>query len=84
MFKAKLFNQFLATAWLAIILSSPLQATEKSTILDKIKLPEGFTISLFSDNVPNARSMALGKDGHSSIRWIIELLVNIIEANNTV
>lgn len=63
MFKAKLFNQFLATAWLAIILSSPLQATEKSTILDKIKLPEGFTISLFSDNVPNARSMALSKDG---------------------
>ncbi|MBT4145681.1 MAG: sorbosone dehydrogenase family protein, partial [Gammaproteobacteria bacterium] len=63
MFEAKPFNQFLATGWLAILLSSPLQATEKSAILDKIKLPKGFSISLFADNVPNARSMALGKDG---------------------
>ena len=63
MFKAKLFNQFLATGWLAIILSSQLQATERPINLDKIKLPKGFTISLFADNVPNARTMALGKNG---------------------
>jgi len=30
--------------------------------LDKIKLPPGFQISVFADNVPNARSLALGKN----------------------
>ncbi|HEX5338589.1 MAG TPA: PQQ-dependent sugar dehydrogenase [Gallionella sp.] len=31
--------------------------------LDKIKLPPGFKISLYADNVPGARSMALSPDG---------------------
>ncbi|MCR4299863.1 MAG: PQQ-dependent sugar dehydrogenase [Gallionella sp.] len=31
--------------------------------LDKIKLPPGFRISLYADNVPGARSMALSPDG---------------------
>lgn len=31
--------------------------------LDTIKLPPGFSISLYADNVPGARSMALGADG---------------------
>ncbi|MDB5809752.1 MAG: putative soluble quinoprotein glucose/sorbosone dehydrogenase [Betaproteobacteria bacterium] len=31
--------------------------------LDKIKLPPGFEISVFADNVPNARAMALGEKG---------------------
>lgn len=31
--------------------------------LDKIKLPEGFTISVYSDAVPNARQMALTPGG---------------------
>ena len=31
--------------------------------LDQIKLPPGFEISLFADNVPNAREMALGDKG---------------------
>jgi glucose/arabinose dehydrogenase len=31
--------------------------------LDTIKLPPGFRISVFADNVPEARSMALGPDG---------------------
>ncbi|MGC2520857.1 MAG: PQQ-dependent sugar dehydrogenase [Burkholderiales bacterium] len=30
--------------------------------LDKIKLPPGFEINVFADNVPNARSLALGKN----------------------
>jgi glucose/arabinose dehydrogenase len=30
--------------------------------LQSIRLPSGFEISLFADNVPNARSLALGKD----------------------
>lgn len=31
--------------------------------LSKIKLPPGFEISLYTDEVPNARTMALGADG---------------------
>ncbi|HEV8520030.1 MAG TPA: sorbosone dehydrogenase family protein [Burkholderiales bacterium] len=31
--------------------------------LDKIKLPPGFSISVFADNVPDARAMALGDQG---------------------
>ena len=31
--------------------------------LDKITLPPGFHISVFAENVPNARAMALGRDG---------------------
>ncbi|GAW85172.1 conserved hypothetical protein [Bathymodiolus platifrons methanotrophic gill symbiont] len=63
MFKAKLFNQFLAIGWLFILLFSQLQASEKQTLLDNIKLPKGFAISLFADNVPNARTMTLGNKG---------------------
>lgn len=63
MFKAKLFNRFLTAGWLAVLLTSQLPAAEKQQSLDHIKLPQGFTISLFADNVPNARTMALGKDG---------------------
>ncbi len=31
--------------------------------LERIKLPAGFSISLYAENVPNARSLALGKKG---------------------
>src|SRR5687768_1157619 len=31
--------------------------------LSKLKLPAGFSIALYADNVPGARSMALGSDG---------------------
>jgi len=31
--------------------------------LDKIKLPDGFAICFYADNVPGARSMALGENG---------------------
>lgn len=31
--------------------------------IDKISLPEGFKISVFAENVPNARAMALGDNG---------------------
>ena len=64
MFRLKLFNQFLLTAGLVLLLaSSHTQAANKQQILKKLKLPKGFTITLFADNVPDARTMALGKDG---------------------
>ena len=31
--------------------------------LDKITLPPGFSITVYADNVPNARGMALGQNG---------------------
>ena len=31
--------------------------------LDKLTLPKGFAIAIYADNVPGARSMALGSDG---------------------
>ncbi|NOQ16769.1 MAG: sorbosone dehydrogenase family protein [Methyloprofundus sp.] len=46
-----------------LLASSLLQAASKQQILEKLKLPEGFTITLFADNVPNARALALGNDG---------------------
>lgn len=35
----------------------------KDLPLDQIRLPKGFSISLFADDVPNARSLALGSQG---------------------
>lgn len=34
-----------------------------SDVLKQLHLPTGFSISIFADNVPNARSLALGEDG---------------------
>jgi glucose/arabinose dehydrogenase len=48
------FSAFLALAQ---------HATAQKLPLDKVKLPPGFEIRVFADNVPNARSMALGPDG---------------------
>ena len=63
MFNSKLFKQFLISGCLVFLLAfNQLQAAGKQQILDKIKLPKGFTVTLFADNVPNARSLALGKN----------------------
>lgn len=64
MFKLKLFNQFLIPAGLALLFICHFShASDKQLILEKIKLPKGFSIALFADNVPNARTLALGNDG---------------------
>ncbi len=42
---------------------SPLTAFSRELPLDTIKLPPGFNISLYADNVPGARSMTLSPDG---------------------
>ncbi|WKJ89617.1 PQQ-dependent sugar dehydrogenase [Methylomonas montana] len=36
---------------------------EQEAVLKQLKLPAGFNISIFADNIPNARQMALGDDG---------------------
>jgi glucose/arabinose dehydrogenase len=45
--------------FLALLISSAHAALP----LERIKLPAGFSISLYAENVPNARSLALGKNG---------------------
>ncbi len=51
---------FLAMA-VAFIAAAP--ASGRSLPLDRIKLPPGFEIAVYADNVPGARSLALGADG---------------------
>jgi glucose/arabinose dehydrogenase len=56
-------RQALACVAFFALLAVAAQARGQKLPLDKIKLPPGFEISLFADNVPNARSMTLGPDG---------------------
>ena len=57
----------LASAWLhrcaLPLLIAASTAAAAQLPIDKIKLPPGFQISIFADNVPNARAMALGDKG---------------------
>ena len=46
-----------------LLLAASLAASARDLPLDKIKLPPGFKISLYADDVPGARSMALSPDG---------------------
>ena len=46
-----------------LFLAASLPLPGRDLPLDKIKLPPGFTISLYADNVPGAARMALGPDG---------------------
>jgi len=39
------------------------QSSQAATQLDKIKLPAGFSISVYAEGVENARQMALGENG---------------------
>lgn len=46
-----------------LLLTANLNAFGADLPLDRIKLPPGFKIGLYADNVPGARSMALSPDG---------------------
>ena len=47
---------------LALVLGGALPVQAQRLPVDLIKLPPGFEISVFADSVPNARSLALGKN----------------------
>lgn len=54
------------TAFLLLVTGNHqiLQASASASLqLDKIKLPPGFSVSVFTDRVPGARQMTLGADG---------------------
>ncbi len=62
------FTHISLRTWLAagcalFIVCASLPAFCRDLPLDTIKLPPGFRISLYADNVPGARSMALSPDG---------------------
>lgn len=46
-----------------ILLAFSLPAVGRDLPLDTVRLPPGFRISIYADNVPGARSMALGPNG---------------------
>lgn len=54
------FGHWFGLAAFSLSLSNGVAAEVR---LDKIKLPPGFTIELYADNVENARQMALGDNG---------------------
>jgi len=57
-FKTTLFSMLLLNTCIALAASGTHQ-----DVLKQLHLPKGFTISVYADNVPNARSLALGDDG---------------------
>ena len=56
-------KRVVVAAGVAILLVHPLAHGATPVPLDRIKLPPGFSISVYADNVPGARSMALAPDG---------------------
>ncbi len=49
---------FFVFIWMGAAVAEPV-----NQVLQALKLPAGFKISIFADNVPNARTLALGDDG---------------------
>jgi len=56
--KIILFALFLINPCLAVT-----QPSSHQDVLKRLRLPAGFTLSIFADNLPNARSLALGDNG---------------------
>ena len=57
---------FKTTLLSALFFSTSLSFADTSTaqeVLKQLHLPAGFTLSIYADNVPNARSLALGDNG---------------------
>jgi len=48
---------------LAALLFVPLPGAFAASVVERLKVPEGFRIEVLSDQVPNARAMALGSEG---------------------
>jgi glucose/arabinose dehydrogenase len=60
----KKYPTFLACPLLLMLTAgSALANSNPQAILQQLRVPEGFKISLFADNVPNARTLALGDKG---------------------
>jgi glucose/arabinose dehydrogenase len=53
------------SAFLLFVLHTCIACAEKNPqdVLKQLRLPDGFSISIYAENVPQARSLALGDDG---------------------
>jgi hypothetical protein len=49
-------------SWVSVFCCTPTNG-EEHLLLHEIKLPPGFKIDIYAENVEGARSMALGKQG---------------------
>ena len=58
--RQSLAMRFTRLAFLAAAAALMFPACAQRASLDRVKLPPGFVVSLFADNLPDARSMALG------------------------
>jgi glucose/arabinose dehydrogenase len=58
------------------------QPNSHKDVVNQLKLPSGFTLSIFADNLPNARSMALGDNGVIFIGTGAEGVVYAIQDSN--
>lgn len=55
--------QALLGCWLLFNVGPALANSDAEAVLKKLRVPEGFVVSLYADNVPNARTLALGDNG---------------------
>jgi len=53
----------LVFALFCIVHLSPATANTAQEIVKQLYIPTGFSLSIYADNVPNARSLALGDNG---------------------
>ena len=58
------------------------QPGDHNTVLKQLHLPEGFKISVYADNVPNARSLALGDNGVVFVGTGVESRVYTVQDSN--
>ncbi|TAN69629.1 MAG: sorbosone dehydrogenase family protein [Methylobacter sp.] len=72
---------------LALFVISPClafaQQSSHQDILKQLHLPTGFTVSIFADNLPNARSLALGDNGIVFVGTGSESSVYAVQDNNS-
>jgi glucose/arabinose dehydrogenase len=58
------------------------QSDSPKDVVNQLKLPPGFTVSIFADNLPNARSMALGDNGVIFVGTGAEGVVYAVQDSN--
>lgn len=73
--KVILFTLFLINPCLAF--------TQPNDILKQLHVPAGFTLSIFADNLPNARSLALGDNGVVFVGTGTKNTVYAVQDNNS-
>ncbi|MDD5322373.1 MAG: PQQ-dependent sugar dehydrogenase [Methylococcales bacterium] len=77
---------FIKIALLSLLLLALPLACAKSgnhqDVLKQLHLPDGFTISIYADNVPNARSLALGDNGIVFVGTVSEGRVYALQDSN--